>query len=66
MQICGVILLALCLVQAMFGVFILQRQPKHGRIHPLRNIVHVVLGLAIIGLSFYEVRPTFCYLHFGP
>ncbi|KAI0693718.1 hypothetical protein BC835DRAFT_1352482 [Cytidiella melzeri] len=55
-QICGVILFALCLVQAAFGVLIHRRQPKHGRIHPSRNVVHVILGLVIIGLSFYETK----------
>ncbi len=34
-------------------------RPKSGTAHPLRNIVHVALGLFILGFSFFEVRGIF-------
>ena len=58
MQIAGVILFAICLLQVTLGLFIHRRQPKRGRIHPLRNYAHVVIGLAIIGLSFFVVSAS--------
>ncbi|GJE97085.1 CBD9-like protein [Phanerochaete sordida] len=56
-QIVGVIILALCIVQMSVGTFVRLRGPptRSGKAHPVRNILHVVLGLAIIGLSLSEV-----------
>ncbi|TFK90960.1 hypothetical protein K466DRAFT_635248 [Polyporus arcularius HHB13444] len=54
-QICGVILFVLYIIQVALGTLIHVRRPKHGRAHPPRNVVHVVLGLALFGLSIYEV-----------
>ncbi|RDX48387.1 hypothetical protein OH76DRAFT_1404980 [Lentinus brumalis] len=53
-QICGVILFVLYIIQVALGTLIHVRRPKHGRAHPPRNVVHVVLGLALFGLSIYE------------
>ena len=61
LQITGVILFALYIIQVAIGTLVHLRRPKDGHIHPLRNVVHVVLGLAIFGLSIYEVRLVFSY-----
>ncbi|KAI0340637.1 hypothetical protein BDW22DRAFT_390587 [Trametopsis cervina] len=53
-QIGGVILSALCLVEVAFGISIHRRQPKSGRVHPFRNLLHVGAGWFIVGFSFYE------------
>ncbi|KAI0085480.1 hypothetical protein BDY19DRAFT_449511 [Irpex rosettiformis] len=58
-QITGVIFPAICLAQVALGVFIHQRQPKHGRIHPLRNYAHALLGLAIVGFAFSVAKTGF-------
>ena len=56
MQIVGVVVFALCVVQLLVGTFTrLRRQPRE-KAHPARNIIHVLLGLVIIGLSLVEVR----------
>ncbi len=49
------ILFVLYIIQVALGTLIHVRRPKHGRAHPPRNVVHVVLGLALFGLSIYEV-----------
>ncbi|CAL1704097.1 unnamed protein product [Somion occarium] len=55
-QIFGVILFALYVVQMTLGILVHLRRPKQGKVHPLRNIVHVILGIIIIGGSFFQVK----------
>ncbi|KAI0371728.1 hypothetical protein BV20DRAFT_941333 [Pilatotrama ljubarskyi] len=53
-QIGGVVLFALYITEVALGMIVHLRR-KAARPHPPRNIVHVVLGLAIFGLSVFEV-----------
>lgn len=54
-QICGVVLVVLYIFEIALGTLIHLRRPKNGASHPSRNVIHVVLGLAVFGLSIYEV-----------
>ena len=38
------------------GAVVQLQQPKDGRAHPPRNIIHILLGLFVIGFAFFEVR----------
>ncbi|KDQ58563.1 hypothetical protein JAAARDRAFT_34380 [Jaapia argillacea MUCL 33604] len=49
-------LLALYIAQCALGAFIHWVKPKNRRGRPPQNYVHAVLGLATIGISFYQVR----------
>ncbi|KAI0336288.1 hypothetical protein GY45DRAFT_1238361, partial [Cubamyces sp. BRFM 1775] len=63
-QICGVILLLLYIVEVALGTVIHVRR-KNGApsAHPPRNVVHVLLGLAMFGLAIFQVRePTHIYM----
>ncbi|KAI0362696.1 hypothetical protein OH77DRAFT_1388365 [Trametes cingulata] len=53
-QIGGVVLFALYITEVALGMVVHLRR-KAANPHPPRNIVHVVLGLAIFGLSIFEV-----------
>ena len=55
-QISGVILFAVYIIEVALGTLIHLRRPKHGPAHPPRNVIHVLLGLVIFGLSIYEVN----------
>ncbi|PIL23782.1 hypothetical protein GSI_13532 [Ganoderma sinense ZZ0214-1] len=52
-QICGVALIVLYIFQLALGTLVHLRRPKDGKGHPPRNVGHVVLGLAVFGLSIY-------------
>ncbi|TBU32233.1 hypothetical protein BD311DRAFT_775329 [Dichomitus squalens] len=54
-QISGVVLFALYVFEVALGTVVHLRRPKDGKHHPPRNIIHVVLGLAVFGLSIYTV-----------
>ncbi|KAI0078156.1 CBD9-like protein [Panus rudis PR-1116 ss-1] len=56
-QIFGVALFALYILQMTSGMLIHMRRPKHARsnVHPVRNVMHVILGLLIIAGSFFQV-----------
>ncbi|EKM55724.1 uncharacterized protein PHACADRAFT_144439 [Phanerochaete carnosa HHB-10118-sp] len=54
-QIVGVLVFALCVVQLSVGTFIGLRSRPPRKAHPVRNVLHVMLGLLIIGLSFSEL-----------
>ena len=41
------------------GALVHLQQPKDGRAHPPRNILHIVLGLFVIGFAFFEVHCLF-------
>jgi hypothetical protein len=55
-QIGGVVLFLVYLGQVTLGLYIHRRKPKEraGQ-HPPRNILHIVFGLATIGLAFWQV-----------
>lgn len=55
LQIGGVILFGLYILQISLGTHIHLRRPKQGNIHPPRNVVHVVLGLFLLGFSMFQV-----------
>lgn len=59
-QICGVVLFVLYIVEVALGTFIHLRRPKEAAAHPPRNVVHVVLGLAVFGLSMFQVSILCC------
>lgn len=54
-QICGVALIVLYIFELALGTLVHLRRPKDGKGHPPRNVAHVVLGLAVFGLSIYTV-----------
>ncbi|KAI1790796.1 hypothetical protein LXA43DRAFT_1145135, partial [Ganoderma leucocontextum] len=54
-QICGVALIVLYIFELALGTLVHLRRPKDGKGHPPRNLAHVVLGLAVFGLSIYTV-----------
>ncbi|KAI0747891.1 hypothetical protein C8Q80DRAFT_701525 [Daedaleopsis nitida] len=53
-QICGVVLFVLYIIEVALGTLVHLRRPKQGPSHPPRNVIHVVVGLAVFGLSIYE------------
>ncbi|PFH52356.1 hypothetical protein AMATHDRAFT_139927 [Amanita thiersii Skay4041] len=55
-QICGVLLLALYYLQITLGRYIHRNRAMNVRPHPPSNILHVVLGLTVIALAFFQVR----------
>jgi len=61
-EVCGVILLLLYYAQVMLGRYIHEQRNKLAAIgpitrpHPPPNILHICLGVSIIGLSFFQVR----------
>ncbi|KAL4251680.1 hypothetical protein ABKN59_003764 [Abortiporus biennis] len=55
-QIGGVVLFALYILQLSLGTLVHLRQPKAGKMHPPRNIVHVGMGLIIIGFAFVQTK----------
>ncbi|KAF8803534.1 hypothetical protein BYT27DRAFT_7195372 [Phlegmacium glaucopus] len=61
-EVCGVILLFLYYAQVALGHYIHERFTKLAKIgpvthpHPPVNILHICLGVSIIGLSFFQVR----------
>jgi uncharacterized membrane protein YozB (DUF420 family) len=61
-EICGVILFSLYCAQVMLGRYIHERRNRLARIgpitrpHPPLNILHICLGISIIGLAFFQVR----------
>ncbi|KAK7001337.1 CBD9-like protein, partial [Favolaschia claudopus] len=52
----GIVLFALYLVQCIIGAVIHFVKPKNGKGRPPQNYFHAVFGLAIIGLSMYQIR----------
>ena len=65
-QICGALLLLLYYAQVMLGRYIHERRGKLARLgpithpHPPLNILHIILGVSIITLSFFQVSNTLC------
>jgi len=61
-EICGGILLLLYYAQVLLGRYIHERRNKLAAIgpitrpHPPLNILHICLGISIIGLAFFQVR----------
>jgi len=61
-EICGVILLSLYYAQVALGRYIHERRNRLARLgpisrpHPPLNILHICLGISIIGLAFLQVR----------
>lgn len=58
-EICGVVLVGLYYAQIFLGRYIHRRREKATvplKPHPPLNIAHVVLGLAIIALAFFQIR----------
>lgn len=57
-QICGVILYALYMVQMSLGIIVHLRRPRMGtgKVHPPRNVVHIALGLVILGFAFFQTK----------
>ncbi|OSD02836.1 hypothetical protein PYCCODRAFT_1444915 [Trametes coccinea BRFM310] len=54
-QVCGVLLLALYLIEIALGTIAHMRR-KSDAPHPPRNVAHILLGLTLFGLSIFEVR----------
>ena len=52
------VLFVLYIIEVGLGTFVHLRRPKEDASHPPRNVVHVGLGLAVFGLSIYEVCAT--------
>ncbi|TRM59146.1 hypothetical protein BD626DRAFT_509265 [Schizophyllum amplum] len=50
----GVLLVTLYVVQAALGVYI--RRQKKTTAHPRRNIMHVALGVCVVGMGLFQVR----------
>jgi len=55
-QLCGLILLAIYLMQVGLGVYIHRRRSTGTSTHPIRNIVHIIFGLVIIGCAVFQVK----------
>jgi len=61
-EICGALLLLLYYAQVMLGRYIHDRRSKLARLgpithpHPPLNILHIILGVSIITLSFFQIR----------
>lgn len=53
-QICGIVVFPVLLLQILSGIFISGRRVKDGKAHPPSNVVHVVAGMVILGLSVVE------------
>ncbi|KAH8117435.1 hypothetical protein DFH11DRAFT_1687438 [Phellopilus nigrolimitatus] len=54
-KICGILLFPLYIIQLCLGTFIHFFKPLYPRKHPPQNFVHGGLGIAIIGLAFFEI-----------
>ncbi|KAJ7800577.1 hypothetical protein B0H14DRAFT_2898843 [Mycena olivaceomarginata] len=52
----GIVVFALYLTQCIIGTVIHYAKPKNATSRPPQNYFHAVLGLAIIGLSMYQIR----------
>ncbi|PPQ64690.1 hypothetical protein CVT26_002780 [Gymnopilus dilepis] len=61
-EICGAILLLVYYAQVLLGRYIHERRNKLAKLgpitrpHPPLNILHICLGVSIIGLSFFQVK----------
>ncbi|KAF8911940.1 hypothetical protein CPB84DRAFT_1760813 [Gymnopilus junonius] len=61
-EICGAILLLAYFAQVLLGRYIHERRNRLAKLgpitraHPPLNILHIVLGVSIIGLSFFQIR----------
>ncbi|PPR08032.1 hypothetical protein CVT24_010873 [Panaeolus cyanescens] len=67
-EVCGILLLFMYFAQISLGQYIHHRRlqiAKQGPVtkpHPPLNILHIVLGVSIIGLAFFQVRVRFLLL----
>lgn len=57
-QLCGLVLLAMYLIQVGLGVYIHRRRSTGASTHPVRNVVHIIFGLVIIGSAVFQVSPS--------
>jgi len=55
-QICGLILLAMYYIQVWLGRHIHHQRFTKSSAHPIPNVIHVALGLAVIGSAVFQVR----------
>nr|GAT61218.1 predicted protein [Mycena chlorophos] len=56
-KICGVLLLLLYVAQLLLGRYIHAKHAVPGRaLHPPNNILHVLLGLCVVALAFFQVN----------